>query len=53
MDLLTEKELGQIQQKGGDFMNQPTNEYGTPIGGQQFNPQQRQQFVGPQNEVMQ
>lgn len=52
MDLLTEKELEQIQQKGGDFMGKPTNEYGTPIGGQQFNPQQRQQFIGPQQEVI-
>lgn len=33
MDLLTEKELEQIQQKGSDFMGRPTNEYGTPIGG--------------------
>ena len=52
MDLLTEKELEQLQQKGGDFMGKQTNEYGTPVGGQQFNPQQRQQFVGPQHEVI-
>ena len=51
MDLLTEKELEQIQQKGSDFMGKPTNEYGTPIGGGgQFNPNQRQ-FGGAQNEV--
>ena len=50
MDLLTEKELEQIQQKGSDFMGKPTNEYGTPVGGGQFNPNQRQ-FGGAQNEV--
>ena len=49
MDLLTEKELEQIQQKGSDFMGKPTNEYGTPIGGQ-FNPNQRQ--FGAKNEVL-
>ena len=46
LDLLTEKELEQIQQKGSDFMGKPTNEYGTPIGGQ-FN--QNRGFA--QNEV--
>jgi hypothetical protein len=51
MDLLTEKELEQIQQKGPDFMGKQTNEYGTPIGGGNFNPNQRN-FGGAQNEVL-
>ncbi len=50
MDLLTEKELEQIQQKGSDFMGKPTNEYGTPIGGGQFN--QNPRNFGAQNEVL-
>ena len=52
MDLLTEKELEQIQQKGPDFMGKQTNEYGTPIGGGNFNPNQRQYGHGAQNEVI-
>lgn len=48
MDLLTEKELEQIQQKGSDFMGKPTNDYGTPVGG---NFQQNQRNFGAQNEV--
>lgn len=49
LDLLTEKELEQIQQKGPDFMGKQTNEYGTPIGGGQFN--QNPRNFGAQNEV--
>ncbi|XP_028407680.1 far upstream element-binding protein 3-like [Dendronephthya gigantea] len=49
LDLLTEKELEQIQQKGSDFMGKQTNEYGTPIGGGQFG--QNPRNFGAQNEI--